>query len=409
MEHNKTVASGCLRNIFNRPRRAPCKVWTSYPRHLRDSMLHLNRQSDFALPLLLCLLGAGPVLTQEPAVTDTAYPSMPEEPGPVSPLKTPDVDPEGGLLEYEEAIPGTQVSFTLLPIPAGTFKMGSPTSEEDRGSGESPQHTIDVAPFWMGRFEVTWSEYHTWQFKLDQARRQESGPSDAWADAVSRPTPPYVPMDFEMGIEGCPAVCMTQLAAKQYTRWLSMKTGRFYRLPTEAEWEYACRAGTESAYSFGEEIDDLEDYAWFFDNADDRYHPVGQKEPNPWGLFDMHGNVAEWVLDAYDATYYGDCDSNSATRVNWPKELYPRVVRGGSWDSDPEDLRSAARIRSKKGWKVQDPQLPKSIWYHTDASFVGFRLVRPLTPPSPDERSRYWEADTDNVRTIQNKQRQGGR
>ena len=123
----------------------------------------------------------------------------------------------------------------------------------------------------------------------------------------------------------------------------------------------------------------------------------------------MHGNVAEWVLDAYDASFYGASDSRSGARVNWPVELYPRVVRGGSWDSDPEDLRSAARLRSKKGWKVQDPQLPKSIWYHTDASFVGFRLVRPLNSPSPDEQDRYWEADLDSVRTIQKKQREGGR
>jgi formylglycine-generating enzyme required for sulfatase activity len=354
-------------------------------------------------------MGTGPTCPQEPAESGGAYPTAPDEPGPIIPLKSPDVDPEGGLIAYEEVIPGTDMGFTLLPIPGGTFKMGSPPDEQDRGSGESPQHEVEVAPFWMGRYEVTWAEYHAWQFKLDQARRQAPGPSDPWADAVSRPTPPYVPMDFEMGIEGCPAVCMTQLAAKQYTRWLSMKTGRFYRLPTEAEWEYACRAGTVSAYSFGEDVDDLEDHAWFFDNGDDRYHPVGQKKANPWGLFDMHGNVAEWVLDAYDAKFYGNSDSNSATRVNWPTALYPRVVRGGSWDSDPEDLRSAARLRSKKGWKVQDPQLPKSIWYHTDASFVGFRVVRPLTPPGPEERDRYWEADLESIRTIQLKQRQGGR
>jgi formylglycine-generating enzyme required for sulfatase activity len=327
----------------------------------------------------------------------------------VAPLSTPDIDEDGTLLQYEESIPGTGVTFTLLPIPAGTFTMGSPSDEAQRGSGESPQHEITVAPFWMGRFEVTWAEYHAWQFKLDQARRSEPGPSDPWADAVSRPTPPYVPMDFEMGIEGCPAVCMTQLAAKQYTRWLSMKTGRFYRLPTEAEWEYACRAGTDTAYSFGDDVEALEDYAWFFDNGDDRYHPVGRKKPNPWGLHDMHGNVAEWVLDAYDAQYYAESESNTSGRVNWPTALYPRVVRGGSWDSDPEDLRSAARQRSKKGWKVQDPQLPKSIWYHTDASFVGFRVLRPLHGAPAEERARYWEADLQSVREIQHRQRKGGR
>ena len=213
-----------------------------------------------------------------------------------------------------------------------------------------------------------------------------------------------------MGVEGRPAICMTQFAAKQYSKWISMKTGRFYRLPTEAEWEYACRAGTTTAYSFGDDPDELDDYAWYFDNADDRYQPVGQKKPNPWGLYDMHGNVAEWVLDAFDTAYYGTFGEETAPDpVNWPATLYPRTVRGGSWDDDPELLRSAARRKSTKGWKVQDPQLPKSIWYHTDAPFIGFRVVRPLAQPSPQDRARYWEADLESVREIQDRQRRGDR
>ena len=167
----------------------------------------------------------------------------------------------------------------MTPIPSGTFLFGSPNDEEDRGSDEGPQVEVQVSPFWMGTHEVTWAEYHLYQFRLDiEARRAgntESAPQDAWADAVSRPTPPYVPMDFGMGVEGYPAICMTQLAAKQYCKWLSMKTGRFYRLPTEAEWEYACRAGTTTAYSFGDDMDELEEYAWYFDNADDAYQLVG--------------------------------------------------------------------------------------------------------------------------------------
>ncbi|MCZ6597954.1 MAG: formylglycine-generating enzyme family protein, partial [Planctomycetota bacterium] len=207
-----------------------------------------------------------------------------------------------------------------------------------------------------------------------------------------------------------PAICMTQLAAKQYTKWLSLKTGRFYRLPSEAEWEYACRAGTDTAYSFGDDPDELDAYGWFFDNADDAYQNVALKQPNPWGLFDMHGNVAEWVLDRYDKNYSGALgDEVPRNPVAWPTELYPRVVRGGSWDDDPDLLRSAARRRSTKSWKVQDPQLPKSIWYHTDANFVGFRVVRPLVEPSNEEKARTWEPDTENAREIMEKQRRGER
>jgi len=234
---------------------------------------------------------------------------------------------------------------------------------------------------------------------------------DAWADAVSRPTPPYVPMDFGYGVHGFPAICMTQFAARQYTKWLSMKTGRFYRLPSEAEWEYACRAGTTTVYSFGDDKKQIGDYAWDFDHSDGAPHPVAKKKPNPWGLFDMHGNVAEWTLDQHVADSYAEVAKGGAAKspVNWPKTEYPIVVRGGSWDDDPDRLRSAARRGSQKSWKVQDPQLPKSIWYFTDAKFVGFRVVRPLAVPTDDELKRWWEADVPAIAEIQERQRKGGR
>jgi len=216
-------------------------------------------------------------------------------------------------------------------------------------------------------------------------------------------------MDFEMGVDGYPAISMTQFAARHYTKWLTMKTGRFYRLPSEAEWEYACRAGTTTAYSFGDDPKQLGEYAWDFDNADDTYHTVGTKKPNPWGLFDMHGNVSEWVLDAHDKGFYATLGAHAANPVRWPSAPYPHVVRGGSFDDDAEKLRSASRRGSSSSWKVQDPQIPKSIWYLTNARFVGFRVVRPLHPPPPEEWARYFEPEVDSIREVLEKQRQGGR
>jgi formylglycine-generating enzyme required for sulfatase activity len=177
-----------------------------------------------------------------------------------------------------------------------------------------------------------------------------------------------------------------------YCDWLSAKTGHYYRLPTEAEWEYACRAGTTGAYSFGDNPSKIDDYAWYYGNSEEIYHKVAKKKPNPWGLYDMHGNVAEWVLDRYDPKFYEQAPRDKAAifPLCLPKGAeYPRVVRGGSWSDDPEALRSAAREHSTPDWKIQDPQLPQSIWYLTDADFVGFRVIRPLNPPSKEEIQKY--------------------
>jgi formylglycine-generating enzyme required for sulfatase activity len=224
---------------------------------------------------------------------------------------------------------------------------------------------------------------------------------DNRADAFSVPTPLYEPdFAYALGEEpDQPAVTMTQYAAKQYTKWLSLGKGRFYRLPSEAEWEYACRAGSTSAFSFGDDADKLEEYAWYFDNSDDEYHCVGKKLANAWGLFDMHGNVWELVLDQYDQDAYSRLTPKAAAGVVAPTKMYRRVMRGGAWDSDPPDLRSASRSCTKE-WQNEDPSLPKSPWWFTDeeALCVGFRIVRPLTAPPPAERGQYWDADVEYLR-----------
>jgi formylglycine-generating enzyme required for sulfatase activity len=357
-------------------------------------------------------------LAPQTAAPQTAAPKYPEpppgEPPPLA-IEGADAADAASMRAYEERIPGTVVRFRMVPIPGGKFRIGSPESEPGREEHEGPQTEVTIEPFWMEEHEVTWDEFRVFQFALDRAQRaageSAAAAQDAWADAVSRPTPPYVPMDFGMGIEGCPAVCMTQFAARQYTKWLSMKTGRFYRLPSEAEWEYACRAGTATAWSCGDDPARLDDYAWHYGNAGDKYQPVMGKQANPWGLFDMHGNVAEWCLDQLRADTYAGWSAAQATAgaVAWPDKLYPHVVRGGSFEDEPALLRSAARRGSDKEWKIQDPQFPKSIWYFTDARFVGFRVVRPLQPPPPAERARYWDADVESIREIDAKQRQGER
>jgi formylglycine-generating enzyme required for sulfatase activity len=301
--------------------------------------------------------------------------------------------PDFSKLEaYTERIPGTEVSFQMVPIPGGEFTWGSPEGEVGRSADEGPQRRVSLSPFWMGKHEVTWAEYELWAMGLDRQRRELLGTSpaarDEIADAVTMPSKPYADMSFGMGKSRRPAICMTQLAAKMYCKWLSVKTGRYYRLPTEAEWEYACRAGTKTAYSFGDEANSIDEYAWYYDNSDDRYHRVGQKKPNPWGLHDMHGNVAEWVLDEY-RPYVFSASSPLRDPLVIPTKIYPRVVRGGSWVDDAEDLRCAARQASSEEWKEQDPQLPQSIWYHTDADFVGFRVVRPLQQPNAKQAERY--------------------
>lgn len=302
---------------------------------------------------------------------------------------------------YTQEIAGTPVKFDMVPIPGGKFLMGSPADEENRGDDEGPQHEVEVAPFWMGKCEVTWDEYEIWMFNLDIQRRetQKLQPTelDKVADAITRPTKPYTDMSFGMGKEKFPAICMTQLAAKTYCQWLTAKTGHYYRLPTEAEWEYACRAGTTTPYSFGEDAAALDDYAWSFENSDDAYHEVAGKKPNPWGLYDMHGNVAEWCLDKYDPEFYAKSSKDGLAVAPFiaPTGPYPQVARGGSWYDDPEMLRSAARRASEKSWKVQDPQLPQSIWYFTDAQFVGFRVVRPLVEPSEEQKAAYMAAGTE--------------
>lgn len=358
-------------------------VLSTTPRCGRISVLLLAAMSVCVSDTVMAQLGAPPSTAKAGKV-------------PVLEIDDAKAESEADMQAYSEIVEQASVKFEMLPIPGGTFKMGTPEDEEDREEDEGPVREIKVDPFWMAKTEISWDVYDVWASDLDVFRRSvmslKPSPRDEFADVfqLSQPTKPYTDMTFGMGKRGYPAICMTQHAARTFCKWLSAKTGRYYRLPTEAEWEYACRAGTTTAYSFGDDPDDLEDYAWTFDNTDEAYEKVGKKKPNPWGLHDMHGNVAEWVLDQYDEAGYEELVDELDNPLAVPTELYPRVVRGGGWDQFPEDCRSGARGSSSEEWKKQDPQNPKSIWYHTDALHVGFRIVRPLNEPSADEKESKW-------------------
>lgn len=284
----------------------------------------------------------------------------------------------------------------MVAIPGGEFLMGSPPDEAKRNNDEGPQVRVKISPFWMARFETTWNLYDP--FMLTGFARRKDGYLEypqhekhaTPVDMVASPTTPYTEMSFGMGTDGFPAICMTHHAANKFCEWLSFQTGHFYRLPTEAEWEYACRAGTTGPYSCPPE--ELDQYA-VLDPEQVRvgYEKIGTKKPNPWGLYDMHGNVMEWCLDQYRKNAYqlwsGDALINPITR---PETRYARVVRGGSWYDPPEELRSSRRIPSESNWQVQDPQKPRSLWYLSDAMWLGFRVVRPLSVPSVDEMLFAW-------------------
>ena len=295
---------------------------------------------------------------------------------------------------YAQQIAGTDKNIEMVSIKGGTFFMGSPINEKGHLENEGPVHKVKIAPFWMAKYELSWGLYHLFmEREIDniKATIKKGNEVSQEVDAVSGATTPYTDMSFGMGTEGYPAVSMTHLAASKFCEWLSAMTGNFYRLPTEAEWEYACRAGTQTDYSFGSGSEQLDEYAWSKKNSDGAYKKIGLKKPNAWGLYDMHGNAAEWTLDQFNTNAYLKYSNKTAIDpFEKPIKTYPKVVRGGSWKDDANALRSAYRLPSNKKWKKRDPQIPKSLWWHTDAPFVGFRIIRPLKTPSKEEQKKYW-------------------
>jgi formylglycine-generating enzyme required for sulfatase activity len=305
--------------------------------------------------------------------------------------------------------PGSELTMELMPVSGGSFNMGP---FEDGST-----HEVKVDSFWMSQNEINWDLYKLYLVEsMDELRKEayayyfgeelpdsvsyDNLPEDVVtkieemglsADIVSKPSPPYSDVTYGMGTDGFPAVNITHYAAVMFTKWLSVKTGEFYRLPTEAEWEYACRAGANEEYQ-QPSADELEAIAWHRDNSNRQYQPVGTKEPNAYGLYNMFGNVAEWTLDQYLEDYSQALEDEPAENPLFiPEKLYPRSVRGGSWMDDPAQASCLQRRGSAPKWKMKDPQYPKSAWWHTNAPFVGFRVVKPLEQPETvEDMKAYW-------------------
>ncbi len=212
-----------------------------------------------------------------------------------------------------------------------------------------------------------------------------------------------------------PAVTMTQLAAKQYSKWLSSITQQQFRLPCEAEWEYAARAGSSGAYCFGDDPKELARYACFAATTENGPGLVGERAPNAFGLHDMHGNVWEWTIDGYSAEGHHNIAMQVQAHeppIHWPQHVFPRTVRGGGWQDPADRLRSASRMGSAdEEWKDIDPCIPLSPWWYTSdpARSIGFRLVRSYQPLDPATIKRYWDLDHDDIQADVQMQLNEGR
>jgi acetoin utilization deacetylase AcuC-like enzyme/formylglycine-generating enzyme required for sulfatase activity len=256
-----------------------------------------------------------------------------------------------GCQQKQEEAPAAEVVTTasgveMVVIPSGSFEMGSAKGMPD----EAPVHRVQIASFWMDRYEVVQDQFRTYEMPDPSHFKGPKQPLEQinWTDAAVY----------------CNERSMAEGLTPCYDEetWVCNFAADGYRLPTEAEWEYACRAGTNGQYSFGGDAQRLKDHAWFADSSSGKTQPVGGKKPNPWGLYDMHGNVAEWCHDLYGETYYA---SSPDENPRGPASGEERVLRGGAWNSTAESCRSS--------YRSSDPSIDDTC-LASDA--IGFRCVR---------------------------------
>ena len=286
-------------------------------------------------------------------------------------------------------IPHTQFQLELSYIPAGTLEINSPLKELERAKVGATPRSIVVGAFWMSRCEMTWGLFNQFMRdddalikKLKAENRLKADDALVLADRIQKPYTYKTVGEHEGFDSDSPVSFVSQITAQRFCQWLTIRTGRFYRLPTEAEWEYACRAGTATAFFFGDDPADLKTYAWFGEK-DGKPHRVGQKKANPWGLYDMYGNVAEWTLDGWSEDYA--LPTNGTAKNSWTKRLPDMdrgAIRGGDYASEAVDCRSVWRY-GLDDWRIWATEFAWGYFYGaaTDDSKriwgVGFRIVSP--------------------------------
>jgi formylglycine-generating enzyme required for sulfatase activity len=303
-----------------------------------------------------------------------------------------------GFSSFTETIPNSSVSFRMIAIPGGRFSMGSPDGEPYRKADEGPVREVELSPFFMAEIEVTWDEYLA--FYAQTAAEGRSTDTEGLrtlkssdTDAISGATPPYGQPDQGWGMGQRPAISFSYHAAETYCRWLSKVTGKTYRLPTEAEWEYACRGGTTGPYFFQgdpmkyektglkaklskNDTAVINTYVVYRENSPSKTQEPSKVKPNPFGLKNMPGNVAEFCSDWYQPDTYASYPEGILKDPSGPESGEEHVVRGGSFLDGAGRLRSAARSFTRtEEWLRTDPQIPKSIWWYSDCFNVGFRVV----------------------------------
>jgi formylglycine-generating enzyme len=292
---------------------------------------------------------------------------------------------------FKETVPGTVVSFNMVAIPGGSFQMGSPETEQMHKPQEAPVKTVNISPFFMAEIEVTWNEYLAFYSATAAEGRStdtEGARLSSDVDAVTGPTPPYGQPDQNWGMGMRPAITMSYHAAETYCRWLTQVTGKTYRLPTEAEWEYAARGGTQTPYFFEGNPKDfsdgglfrkrkttIDDFVVYEANSLARTQLPEKVQANPYGLKNMLGNAAEYVSDWYVPDAYSAL-TDGVTDPKGPETGTEKVIRGGYFRSDAGGVRSASRDYTRTAdWLKSDPQMPKSIWWLSDCNFISFRVV----------------------------------